>query len=212
MKIDKLRKKIKYIIIFIILCSILIGGLMSLYFYINNSYLEQYEKITMDIANLKNQTSEIERKTNENKKYMELWSQIDSKKKDASGIKVEEINKSINSLAEKYSITTPILKLSVPENYPSKIFENETVSIIYSIIEVNFSSYNDIKSLQFTNDFLNTLHGYPILTKFECNKEEEYTVQDFFDISTGKRNGGVKCRLIISWYTYKEGPSTNVTK
>lgn len=186
----------------------MIGGLLFLYFYINNSYLDEYEKITMDIANLKNQTSEIERKTNENKKYMELWSQIDNKKKDTTGIKVEEINKNINILAEKYSITTPVLKLSVPENYPSKIFENDTVSIIYSIIEINFSSYNDIKAIQFTNDLIATLHGYPILTKFECNKEDEYTVQDFFDISTGKRNGGIKCRMIVSWYIYKESSSS----
>lgn len=210
MKIDKLRKKIKYNVIALVILSMMIGGLLFLYFYINNSYLDEFDKITMDIANLKNQTSEIERKTNENKKYMELWSQIDSKKKDASGIKVEEINKNINALAEKYSITTPVLKLSVPESYPSKIFENDTVSIVYSIIELNFASYNDVKAIQFANDFISSLQGYPIVTKFEFNKDEDYTVKDLFDISTGKRNGGILCRLIISWYTYKEGaPSAN---
>jgi uncharacterized protein YeeX (DUF496 family) len=59
----------------------------------------------MDIADIKNKTQEIERKTQENKKYMELWSKINANRKSLEGIKVDEINKLIASLKIKFPVS-----------------------------------------------------------------------------------------------------------
>ena len=179
-----------------------------MYVYLNNSFLDQYDKIIMDVAEIKNKTQEIEKKTLENKKYMEMWSKINQNKKSLDGVKVEDVNKIALNLAEKYSITNAILKISVPENYPSKIFQNETISIIYSIGELSFSAYHDVKALQFVDELMKYLHGYPILTRLEFSKERDYTVKDYFDISVGKSNAAIKGRLIFSWYVYKEADSS----
>ena len=80
MKIDKLKKKIKYSLILAIISAIFISSLLVIYFYLNASFLDQYDKIIMDIADIKSKTQEIERKTEENKKYMELWSKINANK------------------------------------------------------------------------------------------------------------------------------------
>ena len=208
MKIDKLKKKIKYSLISIVTAVIIISALLVMYFYLNASFLDQYDKIVMDIADIKNKTQEIERKTQENKKYMELWSKINTSKKSLEVIKVDEINKLIANLSEKYSVSGTIFKISVPENYPSKIFQNETISIIYSIAELSFSAYHDVKALQFVDEFIKYLHGYPILTRLEFSKERDYVVKDYFDISVGKSNAAIKGRLIFSWYFYKEGDSS----
>jgi hypothetical protein len=162
----------------------------------------------MDIADIKNKTQEIERKTEENKKYMELWSKISANKKSLEAIRVDEINKIIANLSEKYSVSGAIFKISVPENYPSRIFQNETISIIYSIGELSFSAYHDVKALQFVDDFMKYLHGYPIVTRLEFSKEKDYIVKDYFDISVGKSSGAIKGRLIFSWYVYKEADSS----
>ncbi len=154
MKIDKLKKKIKYSLISATLSAVFISALLVIYFYLNASFLDQYDKIVMDIADIKNKTQEIERKTEENKKYMELWSKISANKKSLETIRVDEINKIIANISEKYSVSGAIFKISVPENYPSKIFQNETISIIYSIGELSFSAYHDVKALQFVDVFL----------------------------------------------------------
>ena len=208
MKIDKLKKKIKYSLILVTISAIFISSLLVMYFYLNASFLDQYDKIVMDIADIKNKTQEIERKTQENKKYMELWSKINANKKSLEPIKVDEINKIIANLSEKYSVSGTVFKISVPENYPSKIFQNETISIIYSVAELTFSAYHDVKALQFVDEFMKYLHGYPILTRLEFSKERDYTVKDYFDISVGKSNAAIKGRLIFSWYVYKEADSS----
>jgi hypothetical protein len=208
MKIDKLKKKIKYNLILVVISAILISSLLAIYFYLNASFLDQYDKIILDIADIKNKTQEIERKTQENKKYMELWSKINSNKKSLESIKVDEINKMIANLSEKHSISGAIFKISVPENYPNKIFQNETISIIYSVAELTFSAYHDVKALQFVDDFIKFLHGYPVITRLEISKERDYTIKDYFDISAGKPNTAIKGRLIFSWYIYKEADSS----
>ena len=210
MKIDKLKKKIKYSLIVIVATALIIASLLAMYFYLNASFLDQYDKIIMDIADIKSKTQEIERKTEENKKYMELWSKINANKKSLEPIKVDEINKLIANLSEKYSVSGAIFKISVPENYPSKIFQNETISIIYSVAELTFSAYHDVKALQFVDEFMKYLHGYPILTRLEFSKERDYTVKDYFDISVGKSNSAIKGRLIFSWYVYKEADSSKI--
>jgi hypothetical protein len=208
MKIDKLKKKIKYSLISIVTAVIIISALLVMYFYLNASFLDQYDKIVMDIADIKNKTQEIERKTQENKKYMELWSKINTNRKSLEGIKVDEINKLIANLSEKYSVSGAIFKISVPENYPSKIFQNDTISIIYSIAELSFSAYHDVKALQFIDEFIKYLHGYPIITRLDFSKERDYVVKDYFDISAGKYNAAIKGKLIFSWYVYKEADSS----
>lgn len=208
MKIDKLKKKIKYNLILVVISAILISSLLAIYFYLNASFLDQYDKIILDIADIKSKTQEIERKTQENKKYMELWSKINSNKKSLESIKVDEINKMIANLSEKHSISGAIFKISVPENYPNKIFQNETISIIYSVAELTFSAYHDVKALQFVDDFIKFLHGYPVITRLEISKERDYTIKDYFDISAGKPNAAIKGRLIFSWYIYKEADSS----
>jgi len=205
MKIDKLKKQIKFSSLSIVILIIIISVLLSMYAYLNNSFLDQYDKIIMDVADIKGKTQEIERKTLENKKYMEMWSKINQNKKSLDGIKVDDINKIALNLAEKYSITNAILKISVPENYPSTVFKNETISLLYTIAELSFTAYHDVKALQFINEFIKYLHGYPLITKFEFSKEKDYVVKDYFDISTGKTSGAIKGRMIFSWYVYKEG-------
>jgi len=205
MKINKLKKKltISLIVTFAMLTSI--GGLIFMYFFLNSSFLNQYDKIIMEVANIKNKTSEIEKKSLENKKYMQLWSQINESKKSMIGIKVEDMKKIIDNLAEKYSISNTTFKVSVPENYSPSIYKNETISILYTIVEISFNSYHDVKAIQFVNEIMSNIHGYPIITKFELNKDNDYSVKDYFDISTGKIFGSIRSKLVFSWYVYKEG-------
>ncbi|MFM6973409.1 MAG: hypothetical protein ACKOXJ_07405, partial [Alphaproteobacteria bacterium] len=114
MKINKLKKQLTISLALTMVMLSLIGTLIFMYFYLNSTFLSQYDSIIMEIANIKNRTSEIEKKSLENKKYMQLWSQINESKKSMIGIKVEDIKKIIDNLAEKYSISNTTFKVSVP--------------------------------------------------------------------------------------------------
>jgi hypothetical protein len=138
-----------------------------------------------------------------------MWSKISQSKKSLEGIKVDDINKLVANLGEKYSITNTVFKISVPENFPSSVYKNDTISLLYSIGELTFKSFNDIKAIQFANEFIKYLHGYPIITRFEFIKEKDYEIKDYFDISTGKISGAIQGRLVFSWFVYKENISKN---
>ncbi|MFM7557891.1 MAG: hypothetical protein ACKO46_04935 [Alphaproteobacteria bacterium] len=209
MKINKLKKQLTISLALTMVMLSLIGTLIFMYFYLNSTFLSQYDSIIMEIANIKNRTSEIEKKSLENKKYMQLWSQINESKKSMIGIKVEDIKKIIDNLAEKYSISNTTFKVSVPENYSPSVYKNETISILYTIVELTYNSYHDVKAIQFANEVMNNIHGYPIVTKFEIFKDKDYVVKDYFDISTGKIFGSVRSKLVFSWYVYKEGAPLN---
>jgi len=209
MKINKLKKQLTISLALTMIMLSLIGSLIFMYFYLNSTFLSQYDNIIMEIANIKNRTSEIEKKSLENKKYMQLWSQINESKKSMIGIKVEDMKKIIDNLAEKYSISNTTFKVSVPENYSPSVYKNETISILYTIVELTYNSYHDVKAIQFANEVMNNIHGYPIVTKFEIFKDKDYVVKDYFDISTGKIFGSIRSKLVFSWYVYKEGAPLN---
>ncbi|MFM6973074.1 MAG: hypothetical protein ACKOXJ_05640, partial [Alphaproteobacteria bacterium] len=95
------------------------------------------------------------------------------------------------------------------ENYSPSVYKNETISILYTIVELTYNSYHDVKAIQFANEVMNNIHGYPIVTKFEIFKDKDYVVKDYFDISTGKIFGSVRSKLVFSWYVYKEGAPLN---
>lgn len=211
MKINKLKKQLTISLVFTLIMVSLIGTLIFMYFYLNSTFLTQYDNIIMEVASIKNKTSEIEKKSLENKKYMQLWSQITESKKSLIGIRVEEMKKIIDNLAEKYSISNTTFKVSVPENYSASIYKNETISILYTIVELTYNAYHDVKAIQFANEVMSTIHGYPIVTKFEIFKDKDYVVKDYFDISTGKIFGSIRSKLVFSWYVYKEGAPLNTS-
>jgi hypothetical protein len=205
MKIERIKKKIIYSFVIALVLAMLISGLVYFYFHLNSSFLDQYDKIIIDISDIKNKTKELEIKSIENKKYMELWENITEKKKNLFGIKTDELNTIVNDIADKYSVNNPRLKINIPENFPPNIYRNETLSILYTTGEISFTAYHDVKALQFVNEFIEKLHGYPIISKLEIRKSDDYQVKDYFDISSGKSVGNINGRIIFEWYVFKDG-------
>jgi hypothetical protein len=207
MKLERTKKTILFSMIIATVLAILIAGLVFFYFHINSSFLDQYDRILIDISDIKNKTKELEKKSIENQKYIEMWSKISEKKKSFSGVKVDELNNIVNDIAEKYSVNNPRLKINVPENFPTTVYRNETLSIIYTTGEIIFTSYHDLSAIQFVNEFIDKLNGYAIISKFEIKKTNDYAVKDYFDISSGKSVGNINGRVVFEWYVFKDNLS-----
>ena len=204
MKITNLKQKIKINAIIAVLMLISIFSVAFFYNYFDTNFQSEKLKLNDEISGIKSKISEIEGKSQENKKYKEIWKKITSKKKLSTGIKNEEVEKIRTNLAQKYLINDSKLKMNVPENLPNNVFKNETLDILYTEGELTFFSYNDVKAIQFAEEFYKSLHGYVIIKNFELKREKKYEAKDLKEISTGKNQGHISGKIEFAWYVFKE--------
>jgi hypothetical protein len=211
MKINNLKQKIKIHLIIALLTLVSIVFIAFFYNYFNTNFQTEKLKLTDEISGIKSKISEIENKAQENKKYKEIWKKISSKKKLGTGIKNEEVEKIRINLAQKYLINDSKLKMNVPENLSNNVFKNETLDILYTEGELTFLSYNDVKAMQFAEEFYKSLHGYVIFKNFEIKREKKYEAKDLKEISTGKNQGHVIGKIEFAWYVFKENKNKENT-
>jgi hypothetical protein len=129
---------------------------------------------------------------------------ISENKKNTDGIKIDEINAKLTSIANKYGISNPKIKLSLPEVIKGGVFDLKTANVMMTTASINFTAINDIKAMMFANEFINSLKGYPVVTSFNISKSKEYTLQELLDVSTGKSSGVVSGKIDFFWYVYKD--------
>jgi hypothetical protein len=210
MKITNLKQKIKINIIIAVLMIVSIVSVAFFYNYFDTNFQSEKLKLTDEISNIKSKISEIEGKSQENRKYKEIWKKITVKKKLNTGIKNEEVEKIRINLAQKYFINDSKLKMNVPENLSSNIFKNETLDILHTEGELTFLSYNDVKAIQFAEEFYKSLHGYVVIKNFEIKREKKYEAKDLKEISTAKNQGHVSGKIEFAWYVFKENKSKEI--
>jgi hypothetical protein len=210
MKITNLKQKIKINIIIAVLMIVSIVSVAFFYNYFDTNFQSERLKLTDEISNIKSKISEIEGKSQENRKYKEIWKKITVKKKLNTGIKNEEVEKIRINLAQKYFINDSKLKMNVPENLSSNIFKNETLDILHTEGELTFLSYNDVKAIQFAEEFYKSLHGYVVIKNFEIKREKKYEAKDLKEISTAKNQGHVSGKIEFAWYVFKENKSKEI--
>lgn len=214
MKIINLRKKI---ITNSIICASLSLILAMVFFY--DSYNKQMiekdvQKIQSEINSIKQRTIDLQNKVSEAKKYQDIWKTISNNKKFIGSIKIDEVTSRIDALAEKYSIEKPAIKMTIPEDLPTGVFNRQTVNINVSNSTITFDAVNDTKAIAFVSEFAESVPGYIVITNFELRKTKKYNEQDLISISTGKPSGAVSAKVDFFWYMYKakNAPQASTTK
>jgi hypothetical protein len=207
MKVTKLQKKI--IVNFSIsgvISLIIIGGI----FY-NISQKSEAERKTMtinsEIAQITAQTSQLRSKSMEVQKYTAIWKTLPEYKKNTSGIKVDDINKQFDVVADTYGISGQKITITLPEQIESGIFQRTTFDVFTADVSIDFKALDDIKALSFLADFFQNLPGYKIVTSFDLNKKSSYQLKDIAEISSGNSNRAVEAQLKFFWYFFKEKPT-----
>lgn len=161
------------------------------------------DKINAETLKIRNETTDLESKATELKKYRQLWGQISDAKKITGGIKMDEINGKLSSIAEKYSIISPTIKVTLPETLKGGLFDREIITVLLSTVNLSFNAANDIKALLFISEFIESLPGYTVITNLQLKKVKDYTTQDLIDLSTGKTSGNVTSNIDFYWYAFK---------
>jgi hypothetical protein len=203
MQIAQLKRKVTINLIITGILLVILSGSIFLNFFQKSSLQKSIEKINNETSEIKNKASDLQNKTLELKKYVSLWSSINEKKKNANGIKMDEVNLILSDVASKYSISNPQLKVNLPEPVQGRLFDHNTITVLLTSVVLNFKAANDIKALSFVTDFLNSLNGYKIVTNLEIKKDKDYSIEDLVNISSGKTSGNVSGKIEFFWYVNK---------
>jgi hypothetical protein len=204
MKILELRKKI-------IINSIASFCLLSVFcgclfynMYQRNKMQTQAKQISDATSQIQRQASELQSKVLDIKKYMAIWRELDNNKKDLSGIKMDNVNSLLSSLSTKYDIFSPQIKVNLPENLNSGIFNCSTIKVSFTTVSISFGALDDKRALSFIDDFTNSLPGYVVINNVEIKRDKSYNYDDLVAISSGKGSGNIKGSLIFYWYAFKD--------
>lgn len=204
MKIQRLRRNIAINLgasAFLVLVAI------GVFLYITNkqdSGMLEVTKIHNETSEIRSQSQELESQTKDARKYKDIWKILGDNKKNTQGIKMEDVNGSLTSLAEKYSIYVPTIQVLLPENLESGIFQRKTLSVSHSSGTISFEALSDVKALSFINEFFSRLPGYTVISTIEINKIRKYTPEDYINISLGKNPAILRVKIVFSWYTYHD--------
>lgn len=204
MKLEPLKKKV-------ILSSIISAALIIATSFLAYMTSAQKDESAKTIRKIKNETrsirdgiSDLQTKEMDSEKYKKLWKSLSPGKKITTGIKIDQINATLAKVADKYSIIKPVIKVTLPEVLKDHKFKRKTINIIYTTASLKFKAASDVKALLFIDEFMKSLHGYPIITSLDISKDREYNNNDLVAISAGRSSGVISTKLNFVWYAYKE--------
>lgn len=203
-----------------IILSFTISGVLMLILLVFNIYnnasterdQEKINSLNSQIADLKNKSADIETRIKDATQYKKLWDKADAKKKDFTGIKVNDVTDTFSKLSEEYSIMSPTIKLSLPEVLKNGIYNRQVLEVNLINCVISFTAVSDSIAMSFINSFLNTLPGYVIINDFSITKTKKgsYSESELVNISTGKSTGAISGKVNFSWYFLKTKDSDSV--
>ncbi len=204
MKIIELRKKI---ILNVVKSAIALSAFCGCLIYnsITTSQLKKAaDTINSETSQIQVQAKELQSKTLDIKKYLAIWENLDEKKKSTNGIKMDDVNSSLSSNAIKHNISSPVIKVTLPETLSSGIFDSSTITTLFATVDLDFKALDDRKALSFINDFTNSLPGYVVINSAEIKKDKNYSNEELIAISSGNGSGIVDGKITFSWYAFRD--------
>lgn len=203
MKIIDLRKKniINLSISGVLL--LIFGGGVFYDIHQRNNLQSKVDKIKAETLQIQNEATDLQSKAAELSKYKQLWTKISDNKKITNGIKMDEVNAKMTSIAEKYSILPPAIKVTLPETLKDGLFDRSGIIVLLSTVNITFNAASDTRALSFISEFIESLPGYTVITNLQIKKTKDYSNQDLIDLSSGKSSGAVSGNIDFYWYAFK---------
>lgn len=203
MKITVLKRKIT---LSLVLSALLLSGSIAFYMFTAdhlNNLKSQKKRIDLGTSRYNSKISDVRNKAIEVKKYLGMWDKISDNKKITAGIRMDDVNATLNQLSRKHNITNHKITVALPKEIKTGIFKRTTISTLHTVAFLEFKSINDLTALTFVTEFINSLPGYAVINRLTLEKEKNYQIVDLIKISTGKGVGVINGEVTISWYAFK---------
>jgi len=183
---------------------ILLGLIIAYDIHKKQTTREEAQRVETETANIRNKSVELQNKVAEAKKYQEVWKTISTTKKFVGTLRIDDVTSKIDTLAEKYQIEKPAIKMTIPEELTNGIFKRSTINITVSTATLTYDAVNDVKAIAFISEFVQSVPGYVVIANFEMKKTKKYTDQDLIQLSSGKGSGAISAKVDFFWYIYKQ--------
>lgn len=206
--IDLRKKTIKNFLI-----TIVIAILLSVGMFINSKEKDilekQLKKLQSDVRNVDRKASDLASKQQEITKYVHIWKNLQDHKKSLDGIDMDIVNAVMNTLARKYFIVSPEIKLALPDVINSGIFKTSKIDVVHTKAILRFKALDDAHSMQYLNDFFEQISGYFAIQNINITRKANLSNQDFVSISKGKFPNIINVSTEFEWYAFKSRNLTN---
>lgn len=210
MKIIDLRKKTlnNFTASFVILLLLGVG-------YFLNSRSEELldkriKKSQNEISSIKSNIVNLENKRQEIKKYVEIWKKIQANKINENGINMDEVNSSLSIISKKYNISKVDIKVNLPRDIKSDIFNTKNVNVLFTEATLTFNSLDDVGAIKFLKEFLDSINGYKVIGRISIEKKIK-NLEDghFINISLGNNPEIILVTTNFFWYSFKENENSS---
>lgn len=170
----------------------------------NDSVVERIGRVQSENSQIKSKTEEFKNRSIEIQKYSTLWKQIPQNRKSSDGIKMNDINTTLSKLAGKYVIHNQSIKLNVPEIIDFGPFNRKSYNTVVATSSIDFIAVDDVRALQFLDEFFKEAPGYQIITSLSLKKTRDYKNDDFIGISRNSSEAGaILGKVDFVWYAFK---------
>ncbi len=203
-KTVELKRKIAINLTVLTLLSAIFVLIIYYIFDSKNISEQKTRNINANNLALRTQLSELNSKVIDIKKYREIWKNIDNNKRNDKGIKMDDINSHMASIAQAHSIINPLFQASLPTNLENNPFNLLSINLLQTTGNLSFSAVDDLRANMFMSDFFSKLPGYIIITELDMRRIKKYSSSDYMAISAGTSISGVDVKVIFAWYVYKK--------
>lgn len=203
MQISKIRQKIIINFAASAILAAIVAATTYYHIQFKNSSEKEINQIKQATNKFKQEAKELKSKAAEFKKYSKMWTELSPLKKKLVQIKRDEIQDSASTIAAKYNIKEASVKIIKPEYLQQDIFKRTTIKVHHTTITLNYKSTNDVNSVLFIYEFLNSLAGQKVLSSVTVKKDSDYTKRDYQNIALGKSQGNITTQATIHWYAYE---------
>lgn len=195
------RLIIKAITFFIIFLALLGAFIFSIELLLKkrSSFISELNSLNRQNINILSEITSLEKKSITAKKYINIWeNEFTEKQRIIEGVKVTEIEKTLQDLAAKNHMTNVVISYS-PVTMVGGAYERGSIRTYATLFSVKFSSITDIDIFKFLDD-LRTKLGYFVVIQ-EVSFERVGKVDDEFlkalksGASVTAVNGEIKIRL-----------------
>jgi hypothetical protein len=209
MEIKTLRKKT---IVRSAVYALILGCVTGITIYlgtIDTQVNEKHNFLKNDIASLSRKLQGLSEKALEFSESAKIWETFPKDQQNLQGLRINSAKDLLDKLQEQYKLSNVKLSFSKPEDVVSDDYKTETVSVVSSEVNIDFSAIDDEYVFNFIGAILKDFPGYVQVNSLSVTRSKDVAKDVLMMIAAGEKASLVDVKIAFLWKDLKyKGPSS----
>jgi hypothetical protein len=176
---------------------------------IDTQVSEKYNFLKNDIASLSRKLDGLSAKALEFSESAKIWESFDKDHQNLQGLRINNAKDMLDKLQAEYKLSDVKLTFSKPEDVVSEEYKTETISVVSSEVNIDFSALNDEYVFNFIGAILEQFPGYVQINSLSVTRSKDVTKEVLVAIASGGKPALVDAKISFSWKDLKyKGPAS----